>query len=94
MLRIRLQKYTSHSISQLSSKKEWTPYFRIVLSDSRKKRDSRPIDILGTCFRNKKCSRIVLNREKTMFHIQHGAQCTRGAFRLLRPILSQWCAHK
>jgi small subunit ribosomal protein S16 len=58
------------------------PFYRIVVSDSRTRRDGPYIELLGT-YDPLKDSEVKIDKEKTKLWIQKGAQPTDSAKRLL-----------
>ena len=72
MLKIRL--------TRLGSKKK--PSYRVVAMESRTQRDGKVVDYLGNYFPLED-SKVVLNEEKILTHLQNGAQPTRTVKSLL-----------
>ncbi len=66
MVKIRLTRLGAHK----------RPFYRIVVSDSRARRDGPFIEILGTYDPLKEPSEIKLNVDKTKLWLQRGAQPT------------------
>jgi small subunit ribosomal protein S16 len=62
------------------------PFYRVVAADSKKRRDGRFIEILGTYNPLTNPSEVKLNVEKTKEWIKKGAQPTK----IVKKIL-QWC---
>lgn len=72
MVRIRLMRMGAHK----------RPFYRIVVADSRTRRDGPYIDLLGT-YDPLKDSEVKIDKEKTKLWIQRGAQPTDSVKRLL-----------
>lgn len=66
MVKIRLTRLGAHK----------RPFYRIVVTDSRTRRDGPFIEILGTYDPLKEPSEVKLNLEKTKLWLQKGAQPT------------------
>lgn len=66
MVKIRLTRLGAHK----------KPYYRIVVADSRARRDGPFIEILGTYNPLKDQPEVKLNLEKTKFWLERGAQPT------------------
>ncbi|NWF75172.1 MAG: 30S ribosomal protein S16 [Nitrospirae bacterium] len=66
MVKIRLTRLGAHK----------RPFYRIVVADSRTRRDGPFIEILGTYDPLKEPSEVKLNFEKTKLWLQKGAQPT------------------
>lgn len=66
MVKIRLTRLGAHK----------KPYYRVVVADSRARRDGPFIEILGTYNPLKDQTEIKLNLERTKFWLQSGAQPT------------------
>ncbi|MCX5718881.1 MAG: 30S ribosomal protein S16 [Nitrospirae bacterium] len=66
MVKIRLTRLGAHK----------KPYYRIVVADSRARRDGPFIEILGTYNPLKDQPKVKLNLEKTKFWLERGAQPT------------------
>lgn len=66
MVKIRLTRLGAHK----------RPFYRIVVTDSRTRRDGPFIEILGTYDPLKEPSEVKLNFEKTKLWLQKGAQPT------------------
>jgi len=72
LVRIRLMRMGAHK----------RPFYRIVVADSRTRRDGPYIDLLGT-YDPLKDSEVKIDKEKTKLWIQRGAQPTDSVKRLL-----------
>lgn len=72
MVKIRLMRMGAHK----------RPYYRIVVADSRTRRDGPYIELLGTCDPLKD-SEVKIDKEKFNSWIQKGAQPTESVRRLL-----------
>ncbi len=66
MVKIRLTRLGAHK----------RPFYRVVVADSRARRDGPFIEILGTYDPLKEPSEIILNLEKAKLWLQQGAQPT------------------
>jgi small subunit ribosomal protein S16 len=60
------------------------PFYRVVVAESRTRRDGRFIDILGTYNPLKEPSEIKLDLDKTKLWLQRGAQPTDTAKKLMQ----------
>jgi len=69
-------------LSRLGAHKK--PFYRIVVADSRARRDGPFIEILGTYNPMKEPSEIKLNGEKVKHWLQRGAQPTDKAKKLIQ----------
>ena len=74
MVKIRLSRLGGHK----------KPFYRIVVADSRARRDGPFIEILGTYDPMKEPSEIKLNGEKVKHWLQRGAQPTDKAKKLIQ----------
>ncbi len=74
MVKIRLSRLGAHK----------KPFYRIVVADSRARRDGPFIEILGTYNPMKEPSEIKLNGEKVKHWLQRGAQPTDKAKKLIQ----------
>ncbi len=74
MVKIRLTRLGSHK----------NPFYRIVVADSRARRDGPFIEILGTYNPLKDQPEVKLNLEKTNFWLQRGAQPTDRVKKLIQ----------
>ncbi len=74
MANIRLRRLAAHK----------RPFSRVVVADSRTKRDGPFIEILGTYDPLKEPSEIKINLEKTRHWLQRGAQTTDVTKKLLQ----------
>ncbi len=74
MIRIRLTRLGAHK----------RPYYRIVVTDSRNRRDGPFIEILGTYNPLKDPSEVKFNLEKTKIWLQKGAQPTDTVKKLMQ----------
>ncbi|MFH1014632.1 MAG: 30S ribosomal protein S16 [Nitrospirota bacterium] len=74
MVKIRLRRLGAHK----------RPFYRVVVADSRTKRDGPFIEILGTYDPLKEPSEIKINLEKARRWLQQGAQTTDVAKKLLQ----------
>ena len=74
MVKIRLSRLGAHK----------KPFYRIVVADSRTRRDGPFIEILGTYDPLKDPSEIKLNGEKVKHWLQRGAQPTDKAKKLIQ----------
>lgn len=72
MVKIRLMRMGAHK----------RPFYRIVVADSRTRRDGPYIELLGT-YDPLKDSEVKIDKEKTKLWIQKGAQPTDSVKRLL-----------
>lgn len=83
MMRIRLQRPIT-TVDQIKK-------YSIVVIDSKKKRDGKPLDVLGTyTICNKGQQELVIHRKKTLLYMSYGAQFTKGSERVLLPALQRW----
>ncbi|MFZ3122734.1 MAG: 30S ribosomal protein S16 [Thermodesulfovibrionales bacterium] len=74
MVKIRLRRLGAHK----------RPFYRVVVADSRTKRDGPFIEILGTYDPLKEPSEIKINVEKARHWLQRGAQTTDVTKKLLQ----------
>lgn len=74
MVKIRLRRLGAHK----------RPFYRMVVVDSRAKRDGPFIEVLGTYDPLKEPSEIKVNLEKARLWLQKGAQTTDVAKKLLK----------
>lgn len=74
MVKIRLTRLGSHK----------KPFYRIIVADSRARRDGPFIEILGTYAPLKEPSEIKLDLDKARFWLQRGAQPTEIARKLMQ----------
>ncbi|MBU4319924.1 MAG: 30S ribosomal protein S16 [Thermodesulfovibrionales bacterium] len=74
MVKIRLRRLGAHK----------RPFYRVVVADSRTKRDGPFIEILGTYDPLKEPSEIKINLEKARHWLQRGAQTTDITKKLLQ----------
>lgn len=74
MVKIRLRRLGAHK----------RPFYRMVVVDSRAKRDGPFIEVLGTYDPLKEPSEIKVNLEKAKLWLQKGAQTTDVAKKLLK----------
>lgn len=74
MVKIRLRRLGAHK----------RPYYRLVVVDSRAKRDGPFIEILGTYNPLKEPSEVEVDLEKARFWLQRGAQTTDITKKLLQ----------
>ncbi|MCX5718266.1 MAG: 30S ribosomal protein S16 [Nitrospirae bacterium] len=74
MVKIRLRRLGAHK----------RPFYRVVVADSRTKRDGPFIEILGTYDPLKEPSEIKINLEKARHWLQLGAQTTDVTKKLLQ----------
>lgn len=74
MVKIRLTRLGAHK----------RPFYRVVVSDSRARRDGPFIEILGTYDPLKEPSEVKLDMERTKFWLQRGAQPTVIAKKLIQ----------
>lgn len=74
MVKIRLTRLGSHK----------KPFYRVIVADSRARRNGPFIEILGTYDPLKKPSEVTLDLEKTRFWLQRGAQPTDTARKLMQ----------
>jgi len=63
-----------------------TPYYRVVVADSRTSRDGRFLESLGTYDPRKTSAAIAVDPEKTLHWLQRGAQPTDTVRELLRSV--------
>ena len=73
-----------------------SPYYRVVVADSRFPRDGRFIEVLGDYDSRVEPAAIKIDEEKTLQWLQQGAQPTDTVKTLLRKtgILQKWTAQK
>ncbi len=74
MVKIRLTRLGAHK----------KPFYRVVVADSRARRDGPFIEIIGTYDPLKDPSEIKLDMEKVKFWLQRGAQPTDTAKKLIQ----------
>ncbi len=74
MVKIRLTKLGSHK----------KPFYRLIVADSRSRRDGPFIEVLGTYDPLKEPSEIKFDLEKARFWLQKGAQATDTAKKLMQ----------
>ncbi len=74
MVKIRLTRLGSHK----------KPFYRVIVADSRARRDGPFIEILGTYDPLKEPSEIKLDLDKARFWLQKGAQPTDTARKLMQ----------
>ncbi|MGQ9571371.1 MAG: 30S ribosomal protein S16 [Thermodesulfovibrionales bacterium] len=74
MVKIRLTRLGAHK----------RPFYRVVVSDSRTRRDGPFIEVLGTYDPLKEPSEIKLDLERTKFWLKRGAQPTITAKKLIQ----------
>jgi len=74
LVKIRLTRLGAHK----------KPFYRIVVADSRARRDGPFIEILGTYNPMKEPSEIKINGEKVKYWLQQGAKPTDKATKLIR----------
>jgi len=74
LVKIRLTRLGAHK----------NPYYRIVVADSRARRDGPFIEILGTYNPLKDQPEVKLNLEKTKFWLERGAQPTDRVKKLIQ----------
>lgn len=74
MVKIRLTRMGAHK----------RPFYRVVVADSRARRDGPFIEILGTYDPLKEPSEIKLDLEKAKLWLQHGAQPTDKVRKLMQ----------
>lgn len=74
MVKIRLTRLGAHK----------KPFYRMVVADSRTRRDGSCIEVLGTYNPQKGPSETKLDTERAQFWLQHGAQPTETALKLLK----------
>lgn len=74
MVKIRLRRLGAHK----------RPFYRVVVADSRTKRDGPFIEIIGTYDPLKEPSEIKINLEKARHWLQRGAQTTDVTKKLLQ----------
>jgi small subunit ribosomal protein S16 len=60
------------------------PFYRVVVADSRKRRDGPFIEIIGTYDPLKNPSEIKINTERAKYWLQCGAQPTEAVKKLLK----------
>lgn len=73
MVKIRLTRMGAHK----------SPFYRIIVADSRARRDGPFIEILGTYNPRKEPSEIKVDTDRARFWIERGAQPTEIARKLL-----------
>lgn len=76
MVKIRLTRLGAHK----------RPFYRVVVTDSRAKRDGSFIEVLGTYDPLKKPSEIKIDLEKAKYWLQRGAQPTDVTKKLLQRV--------
>jgi small subunit ribosomal protein S16 len=69
------------------------PYYRIVVADSRTKRDGRAIEEIGKYHPTEEPSFIEIDRERAQYWLSVGAQPTEQVMALLK-ITGDWQTHK
>lgn len=74
MVKIRLTRLGAHK----------KPFYRLIVADSKARRDGPFIEILGTYDPLKEPSEIKIDLEKARFWLQKGAQPTETAKRLMQ----------
>jgi len=74
LVKIRLTRLGAHK----------RPFYRVVVADSRARRDGPFIEILGTYNPLKEPSEIILDLEKAKFWLQRGAQPTEIVKKLMQ----------
>jgi small subunit ribosomal protein S16 len=74
LVKIRLTRLGAHK----------RPFYRVVVADSRARRDGPFIEILGTYNPLKEPSEIILDMEKAKFWLQRGAQPTEIVKKLMQ----------
>ena len=74
MVKIRLTRMGAHK----------RPFYRVIVADSRARRDGPFIEIVGTYDPTKEPSEIKLNAEKVKMWLQRGAQPTDSVKRLFQ----------
>jgi small subunit ribosomal protein S16 len=74
LVKIRLTRLGAHK----------RPFYRVVVSDSRARRDGPFVEILGTYDPLKEPSEVKLDLERTKFWLQRGAQPTVTAKKLIQ----------
>jgi len=74
LVKIRLTRLGAHK----------RPFYRVIVSDSRARRDGPFIEILGTYDPLKEPSEVKLDLERTKFWLQRGAQPTVIAKKLMQ----------
>lgn len=74
MVKIRLARFGAHK----------RPFYRMVVADSRARRDGPFVEIIGTYDPMKEPSEVNIDLEKANYWLQKGAQPTDRAKKLLR----------
>lgn len=74
MVKIRLARFGAHK----------RPFYRMVVADSRARRDGPFVEIIGTYDPMKEPSEVKIDLEKANYWLQKGAQPTDRAMKLLR----------
>jgi len=69
-------------LTRMGAKKR--PFYRVVVADSRKRRDGPFIEIIGTYDPLKNPSEIKINTERAKYWLQCGAQPTEAVKKLLK----------
>ena len=69
-------------LTRMGAKKR--PFYRVVVADSRKRRDGPFIEIIGTYDPLKNPSEIKINTERARYWLQCGAQPTEAVKKLLK----------
>jgi small subunit ribosomal protein S16 len=73
--------------------KKFYAFYRVVVIDSRKQRDGRAIETIGTYDPNTQPSTIKINSERAQYWLGVGAQPTEAVFKLLN-ITGDWQKYK
>lgn len=76
MVKIRLTRMGAHK----------KPFYRIIVADSRARRDGPFIEIVGTYDPKKEPSEIKINQERIKYWLDNGAQPTETVKRLLQKV--------
>lgn len=74
MVKIRLTRMGAHK----------KPFYRIIVADSRARRDGPFIEIIGSYDPKKEPSEIKLNMERAKYWVEHGAEPTDTVKKLLQ----------
>lgn len=74
LVKIRLTRKGAHK----------SPYYRVIVADSRARRDGPFIEIIGTYNPRKEPSEVKINLERAKFWIERGAQPTDTVRKLLQ----------
>ncbi|BCB96691.1 30S ribosomal protein S16 [Dissulfurispira thermophila] len=79
MVKIRLTRMGAHK----------KPFYRIIVADSRARRDGPFIEVIGTYDPKKEPSEIKIDSERAKYWIEHGAQPTDTVKKLMQKAAAQ-----